>query len=92
LPWFYGNQYWVEANPHFFRQLEIVQEFSYGLLRVQLVSGNFAKSHTAYNLLKWAGVIFLVVVSIQTLFTLKNEFGKFDLTVNPIWAHWPHFG
>lgn len=43
------------------------------------LSAIFAKSHTAYNLLKWAGVIFLVVVSIQTLFTLKNEFGKFDL-------------
>jgi len=29
--------------------------------------------------LKWSGVIFLVIVSIQTLLTLKNEFGKFDL-------------
>ena len=29
--------------------------------------------------MKWSGVIFLVIVSIQTLLTLKNEFGKFDL-------------
>ena len=43
------------------------------------LSAIFARSHTAYNLLKWAGVIFLVVVSIQTLLALRNEFGKFDL-------------
>ena len=43
------------------------------------LSAIFARSHTAYTLLKWSGVLFLVVVSIQTLLTLKNEFGKFDL-------------
>lgn len=43
------------------------------------LSAIFARSHTAYTLLKWSGVIFLVVVSIQTLLTLRNEFGKFDL-------------
>ncbi|CAN2201042.1 RhtB Putative threonine efflux protein [Candidatus Nanopelagicaceae bacterium] len=43
------------------------------------LSAIFARSHTAYTLLKWSGVIFLVVVSIQTLMTLRNEFGKFDL-------------
>jgi threonine/homoserine/homoserine lactone efflux protein len=43
------------------------------------LSAIFASSHTAYSILKWSGVLFLVVVSIQTLFTLKNEFGKFDL-------------
>ncbi|CAN1510146.1 RhtB Putative threonine efflux protein [Candidatus Nanopelagicaceae bacterium] len=43
------------------------------------LSAIFARSHTAYTLLKWSGVIFLVIVSIQTLLTLKNEFGKFDL-------------
>lgn len=46
------------------------------------LSAIFAQSHLAYNLLKWAGVTFLVVVSIQTLLTLKNEFGKFDLESN----------
>lgn len=43
------------------------------------LSAIFARSHTAYTFLKWSGVIFLVIVSIQTLLTLKNEFGKFDL-------------
>lgn len=43
------------------------------------LSAIFAKSHLAYEILKWSGVAFLVVVSIQTLLTLKNEFGKFDL-------------
>ncbi len=43
------------------------------------LSAIFARSHTAYTLLKWSGVVFLVIVSIQTLLTLKNEFGKFDL-------------
>lgn len=46
------------------------------------LSAIFAQSHLAYNLLKWAGVTFLVVVSIQTLLTLKNEFGKFELESN----------
>ena len=46
------------------------------------LSAIFARSHSAYNLLKWAGVAFLVVVSLQTLLALKNEFGKFDLETN----------
>lgn len=40
----------------------------------------FAHSHTAYNVLKYAGVAFLVFLSIQTLLTLRNEHGKFDTT------------
>jgi threonine/homoserine/homoserine lactone efflux protein len=40
------------------------------------LSAIFASSHTAYSILKWSGVLFLVVVSTQTLFTLKNEYGK----------------
>lgn len=38
----------------------------------------FAHSHTAYNVLKYTGVAFLVFLSIQTLLTLRNEYGKFD--------------
>lgn len=38
----------------------------------------FAHSPTAYNILKYSGVAFLVFLSIQTLLTLKNEYGKFD--------------
>lgn len=38
----------------------------------------FARSHTAYNVLKYSGVAFLVFLSIQTLLTLRHEYGKFD--------------
>jgi threonine/homoserine/homoserine lactone efflux protein len=51
----------------------------------------FAKSHTAYSILKWSGVVFLVVVSIQTLLTLKNEFGKFDLESKAEMNAWASF-
>lgn len=39
----------------------------------------FAHSHTAYNILKYAGVAFLIFLSLQTLLTLRNEHGKFDI-------------
>ncbi len=39
----------------------------------------FAHSHTAYNILKYAGVAFLIFLSLQTLLTLRNEHGKFDV-------------
>lgn len=39
----------------------------------------FAHSRSAYNVLKYAGVAFLVFLSIQTLLTLRNEHGKFDI-------------
>ena len=39
----------------------------------------FARSHTAYNVLKYAGVAFLIFLSLQTLLTLRNEHGKFDV-------------
>ena len=42
------------------------------------LSAIFAKSATAFNLLKYAGVGFLIFLSIQTLFELRNEYGKFD--------------
>ena len=38
----------------------------------------FAHSHTAYNILKYAGVAFLIFLSAQTLLTLRHEYGKFD--------------
>ena len=43
------------------------------------LSAIFAQSQTAYSILKWVGVSYLVFVSIQTLFALRHEFGKFDL-------------
>lgn len=38
----------------------------------------FATSHTAYTALKYAGVAFLVFLALQTLWSLRQEFGKFD--------------
>lgn len=43
------------------------------------LSAIFARSHTAYEILKWTGVTYLVFISLQTLLALRNEFGKFDL-------------
>ena len=43
------------------------------------LSAIFARSETSYSILKWTGVGFLFFLSIQTLLTLKNSFGKFDL-------------
>ena len=44
------------------------------------LSAVFAKSHFAFSILKYAGVIFLVGLAIQTLLQLRKEFGKFDIT------------
>ena len=43
------------------------------------LSAIFARSHTAYLILKWTGVAFLIFVSVQTLIALRHEFGRFDL-------------
>ena len=43
------------------------------------LSAIFAKSHLAFNVLKYAGVLFLLSLAIQTLVQLKKEFGKFDV-------------
>jgi threonine/homoserine/homoserine lactone efflux protein len=43
------------------------------------LSAIFTQSQTAYSILKWVGVSYLVFVSLQTLFALRHEFGKFDL-------------
>lgn len=43
------------------------------------LSAIFARSQVAYNLLKYAGVAFLAGLAIQTLYSLKNEYGKFDI-------------
>jgi len=55
------------------------------------LSAIFARSQTAYSILKWAGVIFLVVVSLQTLLTLRHEFGKFDLESKSEVSNWASF-
>ena len=50
----------------------------WGTLSSVGLSTVFAKSQTAFSILKYAGVIFLVGLAIQTLLQLRNEFGKFD--------------
>ena len=37
------------------------------------LSAIFTRSEIAYSLLKWTGVVFLVLVSLQTAFTLRKE-------------------
>lgn len=55
------------------------------------LSAIFAQSQTAYSILKWAGVAFLVFVSLQTLFALRHEFGKFDLESKSEVSDWGSF-
>jgi threonine/homoserine/homoserine lactone efflux protein len=55
------------------------------------LSAIFARSHTAYSILKWTGVAFLVFVSLQTLFALRHEFGKFDLETIGNVSNWESF-
>ncbi len=52
------------------------------------LSAIFAQSHTAYSILKWVGVSYLVFVSLQTLFALRHEFGKFDLETKSEVSNW----
>ena len=52
----------------------------WGALSSVGLSAVFAKSHFAFNLLKWAGVAFLTALALQTLWQLRREFGKFDVT------------
>jgi threonine/homoserine/homoserine lactone efflux protein len=52
----------------------------WGALSSVGLSAVFAKSHLAFSILKYAGVAFLTGLAIQTLFELRNEYGKFNLT------------
>jgi threonine/homoserine/homoserine lactone efflux protein len=55
------------------------------------LSAIFAQSQTAYSILKWVGVAYLVFVSLQTLFALRHEFGKFDLESKSEVTDWASF-
>ena len=55
------------------------------------LSAIFAQSQIAYSILKWVGVTYLVLVSIQTLFALRHEFGKFDLETKSEVSNWASF-
>lgn len=62
---------------------------TWGTLSAVGLSAIFATSPTAYAVLKWSGVIFLIYLSIQTLFALRHEFGKFDLQSAGEVKAWP---
>ena len=51
----------------------------WGAMSAVGLSAIFAKSHFAFNILKYVGVLFLLGLAIQTLLQLKKEFGKFDV-------------
>ena len=51
----------------------------WGLASAIGLSQVFAHSHLAYNILKFAGVAFLVFLAVQTLFELRNVAGKFSV-------------
>lgn len=55
------------------------------------LSAIFAQSQTAYSILKWVGVTYLVFVSLKTLFALRHEFGKFDLESKSEVSYWASF-
>jgi threonine/homoserine/homoserine lactone efflux protein len=50
----------------------------WGVLSSVGLSAIFQASPAAFNLLKWAGVAYLTLLSIQTLLQLKNQAGKFE--------------
>ena len=50
----------------------------WGILSSVGLSAIFQASPTAFNVLKWAGVAYLTLLSIQTLMQLKNQAGKFE--------------
>lgn len=52
----------------------------WGALSAVGLSAVFAQSHLAFSILKYLGVAFLSGLALQTLFQLRNEYGKFNLT------------
>lgn len=50
----------------------------WGILSSVGLSAIFQASPTAFDILKWAGVSYLTILSIQTLMQLKNQAGKFE--------------
>jgi threonine/homoserine/homoserine lactone efflux protein len=51
----------------------------------------FTESDLAYSLLKWTGVIFLTIISLQTFLSLRKEFGNFDLEKTVTTTSWASF-
>lgn len=55
------------------------------------LSAIFTESETAYLILKWTGVVFLMLISAQTFYSLRKEFGKFDLDGKSQISDWGSF-
>jgi threonine/homoserine/homoserine lactone efflux protein len=55
------------------------------------LSAIFTESESAYLILKWTGVIFLTLISAQTFYSLRKEFGKFDLDSKTQISDWGSF-
>lgn len=55
------------------------------------LSAVFTQSDLAYSILKWTGVIFLTLISIQTFLSLRKEFGRFDLESTVTTSSWGSF-
>ena len=51
----------------------------------------FTESELAYSILKWTGVIFLTIISLQTFLSLRKEFGNFDLEKSVTTTSWASF-
>ncbi len=55
------------------------------------LSAFFTESETAYLILKWTGVLFLTFISAQTFYSLRKEFGGFDLHSTVQGSAWGSF-
>jgi threonine/homoserine/homoserine lactone efflux protein len=55
------------------------------------LSAIFTESPMAYAILKWSGVVFLTLISLQTFLSLRKEFGKFDLSSSEKTSPWGSF-
>ena len=55
------------------------------------LSAVITQSDLAYSILKWTGVIFLSLISIQTFLSLRKEFGRFDLESTVTTSTWGSF-
>jgi len=55
------------------------------------LSAIFTESESAYLILKWTGVLFLTLISVQTFYSLRKEFGRFDLDSTIQSSNWGSF-
>lgn len=52
------------------------------------LSAIFARSHFAFNALKYIGVLFLLALAVSTLLQLRKESGKFDIQLGAKTNRW----